>query len=102
MAAKPTHDIAIKTGEYQNANGETKGRWLNIGTVFRHDDGGTTLKLDAIPVGLPEWQGWCSVFKREPRDGSQNATSGTQRPQAARSAPAPATTQQDFDDDIPF
>ena len=65
MAARPTHDLAVKTGEYQDRQGQTKGRWQRIGTVFRHDDGGTSIKLDCVPVGIPDWDGWVNVFRRE-------------------------------------
>ena len=69
MSAKPTHDLAIKTGEYNDSTtGQMKGRWLRIGTVIRHDDGGTSIKLDCVPVGLPAWDGWVSVFPREEQD----------------------------------
>ena len=65
MSARPTHDLVIKVGEYNDREtGETKARWLTIGTVFRHDEGGTSIKLDCLPVGLPEWNGWVSVFPR--------------------------------------
>ena len=71
--AKPTHDLTVKTGEYTDSGGNTKGRWLRIGTVFKHDDGGVSIKLDCVPTGLPEWDGWVSVFKREDRSQGQGA-----------------------------
>ena len=87
--ARPTHDLAIKTGEYQDRQGQKKGRWLRIGAVVRHDDGGTSIKLDAVPVGLPGWDGWVNVFPRDPHDG--------------RSAHQPARTPATADDgDVPF
>ena len=94
MAARPTHDLAVKTGEYTDRQGQTKGRWLRIGTVIQHDDGGTSIKLDAVPVGLPDWDGWVNVFKRQERQ--EPAQGGGQ------GAPAPAGAQEDFEDDIPF
>ncbi len=103
MAAQATHDLAIKTGEYQS-NGETKARWLKIGTVFRHDDGGTSIKLDAVPVGLPEWNGWVSVFKRQ----EQSANGGRPAQQRGNGAghngqrPNGGGGYADFEDDIPF
>ncbi len=111
MAARPTHDLAVKTGEYQDRNGQTKGRWQRIGTVFRHDDGGTSIKLDCLPVGIPEWDGWVNVFKREEagqgaqtETGPQRGFGGTgyhqARAQGRASGPPPAP--EDFDDDIPF
>ncbi len=109
MPARPTHDLAVKTGEYQTRDGQSKGRWQRIGTVFRHDDGGTSIKLDCVPVGLPDWDGWVSVFKREERqEGQGGYPQGTlggsnyhqARAQGRPSAPPPMP--QDFDDDIPF
>lgn len=104
MSAQPTHDLAIKSGVYQDRNGDTKGRWLRIGTVFRHDDGGTSIKLDAIPVGLPEWNGWVSVFKRELKEEGQAQTQHRQPPpqQRQQARPAPQNGPLPFDDDIPF
>lgn len=102
----------MKTGEYQDRNGQTKGRWQRIGTVFRHDDGGTSIKLDCVPLGLPEWDGWVNVFKREDPQGAQGGgahpLSGgfggagyhQTRSQGRSSAPPPLSP--DLDDDIPF
>lgn len=105
MATKATHDLAVKTGEYTDANGETRGRWLRLGTVFRHDDGGTSIKLDCLPVGVPEWDGWVSVFKREER---QDASTQFQQPRGGNGrarnhdhAPSQAAPAR-FEDDIPF
>lgn len=112
MAARPTHDLAVKTGEYQDRNGQTKGRWQRIGTVFRHDDGGTSIKLDCVPVGIPEWDGWVNVFKREEQQGAQ--TEASQPPQRGFGGSnyhqargqgrtnGPPPMPQEFDDDIPF
>lgn len=107
MAAQATHDLAIKTGEYQS-NGETKARWLKIGTVFKHDDGGTSIKLECLPVGLTDWNGWVSVFKRDEQRQSQG--NGAQQQAAPRrgNGTGRGNGQQqpqnlaEFDDDIPF
>ena len=107
MSAKPTHDLAIKTGEYQDSNtGQMKGRWLRIGTVIRHDDGGSSIKLDCVPVGLPEWDGWVSVFPREEQDnfsGSNNQSrSNVRPPQNTQQGNGQGRPLQDFDQDVPF
>lgn len=99
MSAKPTHDLAIKRGEYRDGNGETRARWMRVGTVVRHDDGGTSVKLDAIPVGLPDWDGWISVFPRDRDSGDRNDGAGGRGASRGQSA---RQTGQDFDDDIPF
>jgi hypothetical protein len=36
---RPTDDLVVKTGSYTTPNGETKSRYLKIGTVFTRDDG---------------------------------------------------------------
>ncbi len=119
MSTTATHDLCIKTGEYTDRNGETKGRWLTIGTVFKHDDGGSSIKLDCVPIGVPDWGGWVSVFKREPKEGagqqaSQNFQAPDQNPRNPNSytsgtrggyrqqPPQQAAPPADFDDDIPF
>jgi hypothetical protein len=53
--AKPTHDLAVKTGAYQAADGTTKHRWQNIGALFRNDDGGAFLTINRTfnPAGMP-------------------------------------------------
>lgn len=37
--ANKTHDLTVKTGEYTNAQGETKGRYENIGSLMQGDNG---------------------------------------------------------------
>ena len=67
MAA--THNLCVKAGEYTTHDGQQRNRWQRIGLVFKHDDGGTSIKLECMPLGLPDWDGWVSVF---PRDQAQN------------------------------
>jgi hypothetical protein len=120
MAATPTHDLCIKTRTYSDrTTGEEKAAWLKIGTVFKHDDGGTSIKLDCVPVGLPGWEGWVSVFKKQDKDGqgySQGGQGGAQRPPQGNgqgygqrppqghqgTARQPEQPSQWRDDDIPF
>lgn len=61
MAIKK-YDAAVSTGEYQDKNGETKKRWMNVGVVFENDNGQLSLKLETIPVG-PGWSGWINFFE---------------------------------------
>lgn len=122
MPARPTHDIAVKVGSYTGQDGNEKGRWLRIGAVFRHDDGGTSIKLDAMPVGVPDWDGWCSVFVREQRDqqgqgqnnqnrnqnqnrnNTQNQNRNNNRNQyhSGNNGSQQNDNQMPYDDDIPF
>ena len=38
------YDAGVKVGEYQDRSGNTKGRWENIGSVFRDET-----RPDAMP-----------------------------------------------------
>jgi len=99
MPARPTHDLSIKTGEYTDRQtGEQKARWLRIGSVFRHDDGSTSIKLDCLPLGLPDWNGWVNVFPREERRDEPP----TRNAAPPRSAPRPPRPEPDWSDDVPF
>lgn len=107
MSAQPTHDLAIKTGEYADRQtGQQKGRWLRIGTLFRHDDGGTSIKLDALPVGLAGWEGWVNVFPRDQRPPQGHTAPGRRGNGShyadARDGHAAPRPYADFDDEIPF
>lgn len=86
-----THEIVAVTGEYKDAFGATKKRYLRCGTAFTKD-GNLSLKLDAIPG--PGWNGWLSLYPIKERDAEP-------RPEPRR-APAPAPVVSDEDDDIPF
>ena len=47
------YDVVVKTGEYQS-NGETKGRYENIGTMMQGDNGPfLILKRTFNPAGVP-------------------------------------------------
>ena len=38
MGTRKIYDLAVKTGSYES-NGETKGRWANVGVMLATDDG---------------------------------------------------------------
>ena len=86
-----THEIVATIGEYTDATGATKKRYLRCGTGFTKD-GNFSIKLDAIPG--PGWNGWMSCFLIKERDNGQQ--------RAASPKPAPAAQAVDEDDDIPF
>lgn len=110
MAAKKVKDLAVKTGSY-TVNGETKGRYKNVGSMMKSDDGSYFLLLDKTfnPAGVPGDPDrdniLISVF--DLRDdaaaggGSGGARGGApQRQRPEQAAAGPANTAQD--DDIPF
>ncbi len=92
MPAKKIRDLAVKTGEYTTPQGETKGRFMNVGSLMKGEDGGEFILLNRAfnPAGPPNPDNRESVLVScfKPRENAP------QQP-----APAPAA---DPSDDIPF
>lgn len=84
---KPIKRAVIKTGEYQQ-NGQTKGKYLRVGTLFKRDDGSVTLALECVPVGVTG-TAWINFYDIEQK-------------QQTQSAPPPSAPPPDLDDEIPF
>jgi len=118
MPSTRTHEVVATIGEYTDAQGQTKKRYINIGSAFTDDQGRISIKLDAVPVS-PEWSGWVSLYAlkdKEPQQGQQRSQ-GQQRgpgrttnPQEAhrvnnahrQQEQAPWDENQTEGDDIPF
>ena len=98
--AKKLYDLAVKTGEY-TVQGQTKGRYENVGAVMQSDDGGKFIMLKRVfnPAGVPDLSGrnsdsvLLSMFPPKDSDSQQSAP-------APAAKPAPAA--QKYDDTIPF
>ena len=103
MPATKVKDIAVKTGEYQK-DGQTKGRYENIGSIFKSDDGGTFLLMKRTfnPAGVPNPDNrdtvLISVFDLKDGDAPQRSSAPAQQ----RPAPPPQPGGNVSDDDIPF
>lgn len=101
MAAKKLYDLAVKTREYTDRDGNRKGNWQNVGSVMQSDDGSKFIMLARWfnPAGVPDLSGkggdtlLLSMFA--PKDDSQQA------PRQAAAAPRPQQSVHD-DSDIPF
>ncbi len=46
-----TMNATIVTGTYTDRTGATKNSYLNVGKLFVYNNGGMSLKLDALPTG---------------------------------------------------
>lgn len=92
------YDLVVKTGEYTDRDGNTKGRFKNIGAVMAGKDGPYIL-LDRTfnPAGVPGQDGRDNIIVSmyEPRDDN-----GGQRAPAPRGGGGSASA--DLDDSIPF
>jgi len=109
--AKKIRDVAVKTGQYQDQHGNTKGRWQNVGALMKGDDGGEFIIMQ-------RWFNPAGVANPENRESvvlscfplSDNSQQGQgqgqqqQAPQQPQSQPSPQVPDpaDDFDDDIPF
>ena len=99
MAIK-THDICSSIGKYTDSTGNTKNRYINIGSVWKGDNG-TFIRLNRwINIaGIPFKEGsdsvLCSIFPVKNKNSDNNDFNNSQSSQSQSS---------DFSsiDDIPF
>ena len=107
MPATKVKDIAVKTGEYQK-DGQTKGRYENIGSIFKSDDGGTFLLMKRTfnPAGVPNPDNrdtvLISVFDLKDNDGQRSGGGATPRNNEGPRQASQARQTDIPDDDIPF
>ena len=96
MASRKLYDLAVKTGEYTDSQGQQKGRWQNVGAVMSSDNGGQFVMLAKWfnPAGIVDSKGGESILLScfEP-----NSAAGQAPRPAAAPAPAPIS-----ETDIPF
>lgn len=100
MPAKKIRDLAVKMGSY-TVNGETKGRYKNVGSIMRSEDGSNFILLDTTfnPAGVPNPDNrdnvLISIFELREEGGGQRQQSAP----AQRQAPPTADVS---DSDVPF
>lgn len=82
------------TGTYTNKDGEEKKSYVTVGTLFKYEDGGFSLKLDAMPLG---GEGWISFYDFD------DSKSGQQQQSKGGGNYGSRSRADSFDgDDIPF
>jgi len=64
MASRKLYDLAVKTGEYTDSQGQQKGRWQNVGAVMSSDNGGQFIMLAKWfnPAGVADTKGGESIL----------------------------------------
>lgn len=109
MAAKKTHDLAVKVGEYTDSAGAKKGRWLTVGRVMSGDDGSEFWLIDKTfcPAGVPDWNGKGGdsvLLSKFPVRDRQPGPGEHQQAKANGYAPQPAAGHAfgHVPDDLPF
>lgn len=104
---KKLYDLAVKTREYTDNQGQKKGVWQNVGVVMQDDKGGKFITLARwfSPAGVPDLSGKggdsiiLSMF--EPKEqGQQNAPQQSQHQQQKTNGYAPQSRIDE--EDIPF
>ena len=98
--AHKTHDLAVKVGSYTNQQGETKGRYQNVGALMQGDNGPFIMLAKWFnPAGVQDDRGGESILISvfEPRQEGQQAPQRPASRPAQRGAPAPRQSN-DFDD----
>ena len=96
------YDLVVKVGEYTDSQGQTKGRFKNVG-VMMEGDKGPYLLLDRTfnPAGVGGNEGRESIIVSlyEPKDGGQ-PSAGQQQHSAAKANAY--QSQRPIEDDVPF
>lgn len=110
--AKKVYDVAVKTGSYTGNDGQPKGRYENVGSVLKNDDGSVymILKRTFNPAGVvnPDNRDSLVLSFFTPKDNNgqhaqqpaQNNGGYTQN--AQQRTPQQQPQQNSFDNDIPF
>lgn len=75
--SKVLKEISTIVGEYKNASGEVKKRYLRIGSIIETRNG-AMLKLDTIPLKEGGWDGWAYI--NDPKgDGKPESKQGPKK-----------------------
>ncbi len=105
MGTRKLYDLACKTGTYTDRNGDTKGRYENVGSILQMDDGSKMilLKRSFNPAGVPFKEGSDQIIVSmfEPKDRDAAPSSAAEAPPPNKPAGKPGRVE-DMDDDIPF
>ncbi len=77
MAVQKVMNIVATTGVYQK-DGQEKKKYLTVGALFIYDDGGMSIKLEAVPTNF---DGNLSVYERDNQQVQQPQQDRQQSPQ---------------------
>ena len=98
------YDLVVKVGEYTDGQGQTKGRFKNVGVMMEGDKGPYIL-LDRTfnPAGVGGNDGRESIIVSlyEPK-GDGNQPSAAQQSHSTAKANAYQPQPRDIDDSVPF
>lgn len=100
------YDLAVKSGTYEK-NGETKGRYVNVGAMMEGDNGpflfiNAHVNFAAFPRREGSESCIVSMFEPKPRDGDGYDWKGAEDRQRAASNGKPPADDFEPDQNIPF
>lgn len=90
--------IKAKVGEYTDAQGQKKTKYLDIGAVFDGQNG-LSMKLDAIPTN---WDGFAFLAEPQQRQQGQRSPQRQPQPQYGGGGRRPPPSNGFDDDDVAF
>ncbi len=97
--ANKTHDLAVKVGEYTDKQGNTKGRYQNVGALMMGDKGPFIMLAKWFnPAGVTDGRGGESILISAFEPKEQGVVPGLQTKQAQK----PQASGFDMDQDCPF
>jgi len=102
MAARKTHELKVKVGEYVNKDGQKKGNWVTVGRVMLGDDGTEYWLLNRTfnPAGVPDLSGWGGDAVLIPKFEVRNDQ--TAGPTPHERAKADGYAPSSYPEDVPF
>lgn len=93
MAMKMIRKLAVPVPK-----GNDEVFWMNIGALmYDAEKKKFSVKLNAIPIGIPDFEGWVNCFELDDKEEGDDKPQRTRRNERAES-----NKNRDFDDDIPF
>jgi hypothetical protein len=74
--SKVLKEISTIVGEYKNAQGEVRKRYLRIGSIIETKNG-PMLKLDSVPLKEGGWDGWAYLNDPKKTDEAPRGKKGS-------------------------
>ncbi|MGL4751366.1 MAG: hypothetical protein ACRCXB_02935 [Aeromonadaceae bacterium] len=124
MAAQKIKDLAVKVGSYTDGQGQEKGRYQNVGSLMRSDDGNEFIVLHRWfnPAGVPnpenrdsvliscfepkqqqqQQQGWGQPSPAPQQNMQRQSPMNQQQPNPRQQQRPQQQQQQQWDSDAPF
>ena len=103
---KKLYDLAVKTGSFTDRNGDTKGRYENVGSILQMEDGGKMIlrKRSLNPAGVPFKEGSDQIIVSmfEPKAKDEQPAGNTEHGKAKADGYQKGGGIADMSDDIPF